>query len=754
MNLQKWLAAAALLAALGFVYPIRAQDEQEADDPTRGVARVSVIQGEVNVRRGDSGEVVAASVNAPLMAEDHLQTAAGSLAEVQFDSGNMVRLAPDTDLGFADVRYRRYQIQVATGTVMYRVLRDASADAEIDTPSISVRPLGIGEYRVTVNEDGTTEVTVRSGNAEIFSPAGSQRLAAGTTMLVRGSQSDPEFQEVAAIGRDQFDDWNHTRDSQLLRSRSYQYVASDVYGAEDLDDHGTWVPSEYGTVWQPRVAAGWAPYRAGRWVWEDYYGWTWVSYDPWGWAPYHYGRWFYNGGAGWCWWPGPVGHRHFWRPALVAFFGFGGGGFNVGFSFGNVGWVPLAPFEPWHPWYGRGYYGRGWGGYDRRTVIVNNTNIYNVYRNSRINNGITYTATNQFGRGRGLFNSGSGAQIRQAALVRGGLPIAPTRASLALSNRPAIVNTRVASVQNRQFYAHRLPANRERVPFATQQEHMAQFQQRTLGMRPADLGTARYQTVQGGYAQQRGFGSNVGSVSNAPGVFRGNSANSGTGGWRRMGDQNARTAPQGTGSYPQQNGSFRSYPQSATRPQASSPARASQPMAAENGGSQRFGQARMGNNGSGSFGSSVMPRSSQTPAYGDNDTNGWHRFGATPQVAPRQEGGTNYNRPQGPQPGSYSRPNYSYRSQSPQSEPLRFTQPMVRERPSYGGSRSYGYGGAQQSAPRYSAPASRSYGGNPGGQSYGGGNRGGGGAVRGGGAGGGSRGGGGGGHAGGGGHHR
>ena len=326
MNLQKWLATATVVAALGFVHPIRAQDEQEADDPTRGVARVSVVQGEVNVRRGDSGEVVAATVNAPLMAQDHLQTAPGSLAEVQFDYGNMVRLAPDTDLGFADVRYRRYQIQVAAGTVMYRVLRDANSDAEIDTPSISVRPLGRGEYRITVNGDGTTEVTVRSGNAEIFSPAGSQRLAAGTTMLVRGSQSDPEFQEEAAVGRDQFDDWNDTRDNQLLRSRSYQYVASDVYGAEDLDDHGTWVPSEYGTVWQPRVAAGWAPYRAGRWVWEDYYGWTWVSYDPWGWAPYHYGRWFHNGGAGWCWWPGAVGRPHFWRPALVAFFGFGGGG--------------------------------------------------------------------------------------------------------------------------------------------------------------------------------------------------------------------------------------------------------------------------------------------------------------------------------------------------------------------------------------------------------------------------------------------
>ena len=108
-----------------------------------------------------------------------------------------------------------------------------------------------------------------------------------------------------------------------------------------------------------RVEPGWAPYRAGRWVWEDFYGWTWVSYDPWGWAPYHYGRW-YCGSLGWAWYPGPRFGHYYWSPALVGFFGFGGyGGFHAGFGFGfgNVGWVPLAPFEAFHPWWGRGLYG-------------------------------------------------------------------------------------------------------------------------------------------------------------------------------------------------------------------------------------------------------------------------------------------------------------------------------------------------------------------------------------------------------------
>ena len=123
-----------------------------------------------------------------------------------------------------------------------------------------------------------------------------------------------------------------------------------------------------------------------------------MSHDPWGWAPYHYGRWFYSAPHGWCWFPGPVHSRHYWSPALVGFFGWGSGGgvgVGLGLGWGNVGWVPLAPYETFHRWWGPGYYGRG--GYNNVT-IVNNTNITNVYRNARMTNAITAVGANSFGR--------------------------------------------------------------------------------------------------------------------------------------------------------------------------------------------------------------------------------------------------------------------------------------------------------------------------------------------------------------------
>jgi hypothetical protein len=117
-----------------------------------------------------------------------------------------------------------------------------------------------------------------------------------------------------------------TRDHRFERTRSYEYVNRDIYGAEDLDDSGDWVDSQYGRAWHPRVAADWALYRNGHWAWIDYYGWTWVSDDSWGWAPYHYGNWFYENSLGWAWYPGAYDYPHYyWSPALVAFVGFGHG---------------------------------------------------------------------------------------------------------------------------------------------------------------------------------------------------------------------------------------------------------------------------------------------------------------------------------------------------------------------------------------------------------------------------------------------
>jgi len=313
-------------------YPQAASDSGYGDGPDiasdqqHGVARISIVQGDVNLKRGDNGQLSAAVVNAPMMARDHLETAPGSRAEVQLDATSLIRLAPNTDIGFSDLVYRRYQVQLGIGTIVLRVLGDSSAQLEIDTPSVALRPAGTGEYRISVFDNGTSQVTVRSGRLEMNGARGSEMVEAGHSLFVRGDSSDPEFQTSYEIARDQFDDWSTARDHELQASQAYRYVSPDVNGARDLDAYGDWVPSEYGEAWSPRgMAADWSPYSTGQWAWQDYYGWTWVDSAPWGWAPYHYGRWFWNVGShGWCWWPGGHTSAAYWSPAQVGFFGWGG----------------------------------------------------------------------------------------------------------------------------------------------------------------------------------------------------------------------------------------------------------------------------------------------------------------------------------------------------------------------------------------------------------------------------------------------
>ena len=420
------------------------------------------MTGNVSMRRGDSGDLVAAAVNAPVTIGDRVVTGDGR-AEVQFDAANLIRLGPGTEVRFSELQFQRYQIQIAAGSASFRVLRDSDAQVEISTPSISIHPIKRGVYRVNIRPDGTTEISLRGGaEGEVFGPRGSERVLNGSTMLVRGSSSDPEFQVTGAPPDDDFDRWGASRDQQLERAVAPRYVPRDVYGAEDLDGNGRWVnDGSYGQVWQPtNVDPGWAPYRCGRWVWMDYYGWSWVGCESWGWAPYHYGRW-YMGSLGWCWWPGPLYGHHYWRPALVGFFGWGGG-VGVGFGFGNIGWVPLAPFERFHPWYGRGFS----GGF--RGSVVNNVNVTNVYRNARFSNSITSVRFGEFGRA-GVTNvnfvRASSGDLQRAGAVRGPLPVSRSRESSQFTTRAASTQGLPRTSDNARFFS-RTPAPTSR-PGAT-----------------------------------------------------------------------------------------------------------------------------------------------------------------------------------------------------------------------------------------------------------------------------------------------
>ena len=514
-TLQKtWtLIAAALLCAPA--WPVAAAPANESD---LGVARVSLTNGEVTLRRGESGDWVEARVNTPLVEGDALATGRAARTEIQLDSRNFARLAGDSQVNLTELGNRRFRLQLDRGNLTYNELKDGEADVDIETPHVAIRPLERGMYRVEVGFDGRTVITVRRGKVEIASKVGTEQLRRGKTMVVRTDpDGDPEFHVVDASPKDDWDRWNERREKQLRKSESRRYVSQDIYGVEDLDDHGNWrYVSGYGYSWFPSVSVGWSPYRHGRWSWLDYYGWSWVGYEPWGWAPYHYGRWYRHHHHGWGWYPGHRYRRHYWRPALVAFFGYGGHhGFRAGFGFGfgNIGWVPLAPYEPYYPWYG-GRYRHGYGGrHGRNTTIYvdNSVNIYNNYRNARTRDGVTMVDAQNFARGR-VRNPRSPRQgeLRQARLMRGQVPVVPERESRGRmvraandrAGRSGAARSRTGAAQSRNFFSRQPTRSRgTRTSFEQQRQQMSRSVQAFQSSQPTNRRTpaaARARSGSGG----------------------------------------------------------------------------------------------------------------------------------------------------------------------------------------------------------------------------------------------------------------
>ncbi len=426
-----------------------------------GVARLSMIHGDVSTRRGDSGEWSAAQVNAPVIAGDSVSTGDKSRVELQLDYANILRLAEHTQANISSLTRSKIQIQMGHGMANYTVLRNSDADAEIDTPNVSIRSeRRESSFRILVTADDHTEVLVRRGEVEITTPQGGTRVGENQFITIRGNGADTQYRIGEAPARDDWDQWNTDRDRMINGSMSRKNTNGYYTGTQDLDANGSWqsVP-DYGQAWFPNEPQGWVPYSAGAWVWEPYWGWTWVSSEPWGWAPYHYGRWFQYNGA-WGWWPGPVYpyYRPMWAPAYVSFFGFGGG---FGFGWGSIGWFPIGPCDFFHPWWG-GWGGRfgytGWGGWNRGgfAPLHGGARFSNVNRAMHDANfrGATSVAANRFGQGRTTFSPVSHAAMQGAHLATGNLPVTPTRASLSASGRPAAASTLGHGGANHFFSSH------------------------------------------------------------------------------------------------------------------------------------------------------------------------------------------------------------------------------------------------------------------------------------------------------------
>jgi len=181
-------------------------------DISPGVARLSLIQGNVSTQRGDTGDWAAAALNQPLVAGDRISTGDSSQAELQLDHANILRLGNNAQAKIATVERTHIQVQVGQGLAYYTVFKDSETEVEIDTPNVAIRPTSKeGVYRIEVN-GFETQVIVRTGAADISTPQGSTRVETGQAASVRGTTDEAGCVLGGAPSKDSWDSWNNDRD--------------------------------------------------------------------------------------------------------------------------------------------------------------------------------------------------------------------------------------------------------------------------------------------------------------------------------------------------------------------------------------------------------------------------------------------------------------------------------------------------------------------------------------------------------------
>lgn len=391
-----------------------------------GYMRISLIEGDVQVKTPDAGEWGLASINGPLAEGDQVWIPQGSRAEFQLNNGTYIRLDEYSALQILSMDKDSSQFYLSQGHAYIYYDAPRGSVIQIDTPDASARAFNRAIYSIDI-ADRYSAVAVYKGYVKTENNAGLTRINAGQ-MLSLGQNSNGE---IAPLGpADEWEEWNNARNHKILARRDggSRYLPAELraYSA-DLDDNGRWVTvPEYGNVWTPTVVvgAGWSPYRSGRWIWRggDY---VWVASEPWGWAPYHYGRWAFVASFGWCWVP-PVAGDVYWSPGYVGWVR----------TPDYVAWVPLAPGERY---YGRGNYGRN--SVNITNVNITQVNVTNVYKNVSINNGVTVVNRNTFNTGSPTIVNVNRNVIQQKIFVKnnisvGAPEIKPARGSYFVSARP------------------------------------------------------------------------------------------------------------------------------------------------------------------------------------------------------------------------------------------------------------------------------------------------------------------------------
>jgi hypothetical protein len=288
------------------------------------IVRISYVDGEVRIDHGQGYE--SATMNVPVAERNWMETRSDGWAEVQFEDGSMLRLAPDTVVAFTELGRSSSGSTVTTvdldqGEAEFKILQADGGQFQVTVKNKTLMLERAASFRVISTNADPLEVVVWKGEVTVRdSESGGEVAVKKNETFVLDPTDVGQYALDKGAEADALDQWSQQRDEYLstYASRGRYSQSPYQYGSGDLNYYGDYFDDpSYGTVWQPSgVNISWDPFGNGYWAYEPGFGYTWVSAYPWGWLPYRYGHWVFIGGRGWCWVPGNW-HRWHTGPTWV-----------------------------------------------------------------------------------------------------------------------------------------------------------------------------------------------------------------------------------------------------------------------------------------------------------------------------------------------------------------------------------------------------------------------------------------------------
>ena len=304
-----------LLTVAVFVVPALADSQAR-------IVRLSDVHGSVELDKKTGSGFEKAFVNLPIIQGAELRTGVSGRAEIEFEDGSSMRLAPNTTLQFdklslSDSGKRVSAVNLVEGMAYVNWLGKDQLSLNFSREKVSLDRAA--HFRVDASNDAA-DLAVFKGDVAIDGPNGQLSVDKKKTATFDVADNDKSSVEHK-IAEDPLDSWDKEAVSyhdEYAKNNNSPYG----YGASDMNYYGAYtnVPG-YGMMWQPYFAGvGWDPFMDGVWGFYPGYGYMFASAYPWGWLPYRYGTWAFVPGFGWGWQPGGWGtflSMPIYRPTTV-----------------------------------------------------------------------------------------------------------------------------------------------------------------------------------------------------------------------------------------------------------------------------------------------------------------------------------------------------------------------------------------------------------------------------------------------------